>query len=141
MKRLIQWRPYYLQHQREVSPPHPTPPHPFTLTCAFSHFLSISALLFPLSLILSLCLSLCCSHLQEAYAGSELWQRKDKGVTICTDNDTNNVHKLLYVTHLHRCKLHSRGLIDDYLHVEINQSGNCGKPIPISSSFLLEAFT
>lgn len=31
--------------------------------------------------------------------------------------------------------LHWRGLINDYLHVEINQYGNCAKPIPISSGF------
>jgi len=27
------------------------------------------------------------------------------------------------------------GLINDYLHVEINQYGNCAKPVPISSGF------
>lgn len=144
MKRLIQWRPYYLQHQREVSTPTPPPLHShmcvLSLSFYFSALLSLPLFFkFPPSLsvapICSWNMYTCRRHtlgVNRASVIIKVWQfvlimRQ----TMCTS----------YVTHLHQCKLHLRGLIDDYLHVEINQYGNCGKPIRVSSSFLLEAFT
>ena len=73
---------------------------------------------------------------REVSVGSESCHFNDKGATICTDNDTNNVARAMS----HTATLHRRGLINVYLHVEINQCGNCAKPVPISSGFFIPGF-
>lgn len=137
MKRLIQWRPYYLQHQREVSLP------PLSLSLVLTFFLfqhsPLSALFLfspPLSVAPIYSWNMCTCRVESVR--SELSQFDDKGVpfvlimtqTMCTSN----------VAQLQCCTLHLRGLINDYLHVEINQYGNCANPVPISSGIFIKGF-
>lgn len=108
MKRLIQWRPYYLQHQSEAPPPL----LPLALTCAlsltfflFQHsplsalsflFFFNSLSLYPLDLSLPFTLEIC-TPAGEASVRSKLCQFNDKGLAICTDNGTNNVDELQWL--------------------------------------------
>lgn len=143
MKRLIQWRPYYLQHQSEASPPPPSLLLSLVLSPSlsfyFSTLLSLHFLFFFLILSPSTP-SICHSRLLSKYV---LLRGRPQSGANCASlmikvwQFVPIMAQTMWTSYSGYSgrTLHWRGLINDYLHVEINQYGNCAKPIPISSGF------
>lgn len=149
MKRLIQRRPYYLQHQRKASPPPTTPP--LTLTCApslslsfflFQHsLLSWHSLFFSNSVAPSLYLPLSFAAEVCAPAGRRQEGVRRVSLTIKMEQFVVIMTQTVSLAMSCSCSIVKRlVLINDYLCRD-KSIWNCAKPIPISSGFLLEAFT